>query len=1120
MTRKIIAFFLNDCKERRKRFLLNADKMRGDFLLNVSHEIVKPHCLLLKAARLPETHAHSPLFSLVLAHNQNVRGLMLFRKHFDFRAHIVRRKIGVRADVGREKSVVHLPRIIIEIVGDRNDRRLLESEPCRKSPGKILNQDAQKSLEASKNRPMKHDRMMLLIIRPDVGRIEPLRARQLKIGLNRAALPFPAKTVIKLEFKFRPVERPLARLNLIIKPRLTAGIGEGFLRPLPCRKIAHMIIGHRGEFHDQIIESKIMIDSFKKLAEFSDLRADLLLRAKDMGVVLNESSHAHHSVQCSAGLVSDVVPEFRKTQRQILVRALTAFENLQSSGAVHRLDREQAFLALRDEHIALIMLPMTAPFPKTARHNRGGAHLLITVTAEHFPHIILNRRVNRPAVGMPVDLTGILRVDMEQIHLGAKFAVIALLRLREHRKIISQIVRFLKTKGIDTREHGAVRVAAPIRSGDFIKLESLRVDFSRAFDMRPTAQIKETVLLISRDDLALRQILNQLDFIWLVRKNFEGILFRDFFPDKFRSRRKYFSHLFLDCGKIIFGQFGAGGGEVEIIVKPVVDRRTDRNPHAREQMPDGLRHNVRARVARCLKFLVNCHKSYLLQGIRVPFLEYFLYSYKSNDFDDIFQLLIFLFFFADTVSMENGNNFTETLIQALDAKAQWYDSEELPRILENYRLMHACVKVIYEFLIKKALISPDPYKLDKKISDIKAPENTPFAENERSVVIDQRFSDYESTLDFLCNYYKFSVSQLSLGNIKKLVELNNSIVWNSFSANSNNINTRVLASLVFSGRQGSDGLTSSMLTDNLSKASHALSDINSALKEYTEFQKEWYKGNVRRQVMTSQNFDANKAFSDHASELQQIKRNFAAGMGKAPFYSELIEEIIQEDQGEKKEELRQKVLAKLNIEKETKKKVEKKVDTKAMIMKAVQVLGSTPPQLAQIVQKIQENHDVLESEHNSFMDKLKRSLRKAFGIQEKPLFYTVSIVDQGTGSKRNEKIAYQNFMTDLTTKSRRYAAISQTNSPGYQKLLSMPEEKIAEFVTTQITECNKLMAILGGLDDFFKGSASIMNKSKIKGLKIDITTLKNSIVKANQLRVEYTSFMEEEMQMKQLGITG
>ena len=470
--------------------------------------------------------------------------------------------------------------------------------------------------------------------------------------------------------------------------------------------------------------------------------------------------------------------------------------------------------------------------------------------------------------------------------------------------------------------------------------------------------------------------------------------------------------------------------------------------------------------------------------------------------------------------MENGNNFNEALVQAAEAKAQWYDTEELPRILDNYRLLHTCIKVIFDFLVKKALITPDPYKLDKKISDIKSPDSMQFVENERSIVMGQRFSDYESTLDFLCNYYKFSVSQLSLSNLKKLVDLNNSITWNAFTANSNKINTRVLATMVFSARQSSDALTSSMINDNLSKASQAMNDINSSLKDYTEFQKEWYKSQVRKTVLLSPNFDANKALTEPAAELQQIKKNFASGMGKVPFYNDLIDEIIQEDQGPKKNELQKIVLTKLKVANENDKKAEKEIDTKSLIMGALQVLGSTPPQIATIASKIQDNHDLLESEHNSFMDKLKRAIRKAFGIAEKPLFYNIVIVDQTTGAKRTEKIHYQTFMTDLATKARRFSSVAQPNSPGYKKIMSMPEEKVAEFVSSQITDCNRLMVHLNALDDFFKTAASPMNKSKVKGLKIDITTLKNSIVKANQQRVEYTSYIEEEAQMKRLGITG
>ncbi len=469
--------------------------------------------------------------------------------------------------------------------------------------------------------------------------------------------------------------------------------------------------------------------------------------------------------------------------------------------------------------------------------------------------------------------------------------------------------------------------------------------------------------------------------------------------------------------------------------------------------------------------------------------------------------------------MENGNDFTQKLFVALEEKSEWYDSEGLPAILENFRLLHTCIKNIFDFLEKKALITPDPYKLDKKISDIEIPDSSQFIENERSVIIGQRFSDYESSLDFLCNYYKFSVAHITLPNVKKLVDLANSILWNSFTVNNNKINTRVIASLVFEARQNSDGLTVSMINDSLQKASQAQTEIISALKDYTDFLKELYKGNVRKTVMVSPNFDLNKAMESPTAEVAMIKRNFSS-MGKVPFYNELVEEIALEDQSPKKAELQARTLQKLSTSSKKENKKENKVDTKSILMSAIAILGATPSLLLQIMQKVQENHDVLESEHNSFFDKLKRVFRKAFGLAEKPLIYNIIIEDSSTGAKRTEKLNYQDFIKELATKSRRYSAVSQKNSIGYKKIFSLPEEKILEFISNQITECNKLMVILNALDGFFKSEAAPYDKAKIKGLKIDLTTLKNSIVKTNQRRAEYIAYVEEEEQMKKLGITG
>lgn len=463
-------------------------------------------------------------------------------------------------------------------------------------------------------------------------------------------------------------------------------------------------------------------------------------------------------------------------------------------------------------------------------------------------------------------------------------------------------------------------------------------------------------------------------------------------------------------------------------------------------------------------------------------------------------------------------DFKDSLFSALDAKSQWYDTKELPSLLENYRLLHTCTRTLFDFLVKKALITPDPYKGDKRISSIVAPDNNPFPEQDRSMVMGTRFSDYESMLDFLCNYYKFSVSNITLANIKKLTELNNAVQWNSFSMNSNNINTRMLASMLLSTKQNADALTASMVSDSLTKASKALNSINKTLKGFTDFQKEMYKGNIRRNVFTCPQFNADKAESSPSEELAQIKKNFAAVMGKEHFYNNLVDEIIHEDHDPDRDNLRKRLLARLAVNANENEKKKARVDTKDLLMMSIRVLGAMPGQIMSAKQKIVDNHDVLESEHNSLFDKLKKALRKAFNIAEKPLYYSITITDGSSDTKRHERLDYNRFIIELENRAKLYSAISVKKSAGYERIMALTEPKILEYVNKQISESQTMLKTLNGLDDFFKNTALPQNKSKIKGLKMEITTLKNSVIKANQSRSEYTAFIEEEAQLKKLGI--
>ena len=56
--------------------------------------------------------------------------------------------------------------------------------------------------------------------------------------------------------------------------------------------------------------------------------------------------------------------------------------------------------------------------------------------------------------------------------------------------------------------------------------------------------------------------------------------------------------------------------------------------------------------------------------------------------------------------------------------------------------------------------------------------------------------------------------------------------------------------------------------------------------------------------------------------------------------------------------------------------------------------------------------------------------------------------------------------------------------------------------------------IMEGLDAYFKAG----NKEAVKGIKIELAAVKNSLVRANKQRYEYVARKEEEKQRQQLGL--
>ena len=147
--------------------------------------------------------------------------------------------------------------------------------------------------------------------------------------------------------------------------------------------------------------------------------------------------------------------------------------------------------------------------------------------------------------------------------------------------------------------------------------------------MRAAAKVSERILGVGRDGFVFRQTFNQLDLVRLVLEQFQRLCPGNFLAHKLVVPRKNAAHFLLDKGKISLAGLVVCG-KVEIIVKTIVDCRTDGNPSTREKIQHRFCHHMRTAVAHHLQTFVNCHKITFLYGARKHGLCTAPYAYAAK----------------------------------------------------------------------------------------------------------------------------------------------------------------------------------------------------------------------------------------------------------------------------------------------------------------------------------------------------------------------------------------------------------------------------------------------------------------------------------------------------------
>lgn len=468
--------------------------------------------------------------------------------------------------------------------------------------------------------------------------------------------------------------------------------------------------------------------------------------------------------------------------------------------------------------------------------------------------------------------------------------------------------------------------------------------------------------------------------------------------------------------------------------------------------------------------------------------------------------------------MEQGSDFETKLALALDRRREYLENKSMPELKEQFRLMQTSFQSIYNILLRKSLVNEDPYKLDKKISEITIPAKDPFTESAKNEQLSIRLSDYDLQLDFVNSYYDFSMTNLNMENIKKIAELVKYVRWEQVTETSSNLITRTLAASLGRIKQSSDDLSTKIVGDALTQLGKVSKKILALLKEVSTYHREQYKLEFRERVLPEVKLSPGIVQNKQEDALKQVKQKYPKLMAGTPFYQALIIEVLQEEYGENSEEMKTSLLEQIDVKKEEPKKKKKDISFKTHLLDGVRVIAGSSVHLETALKKLEDNNEFLVNRKLSFGEKFKRWLASISNKKPSDLIYEIEYFDGDSIRAKTEKLNFTKFMEEAKKRSAVLGNLMSKMSNQYRRMEQAPEEQVFDFLTGNLSEVQLILRRLPALDAYFKTEVPKEQRNLVRGIKMEINAIKNAYVKANQKRHEYTAQKEEREQLKKLGI--
>ncbi|MDR1231225.1 MAG: hypothetical protein LBK61_07475 [Spirochaetaceae bacterium] len=459
------------------------------------------------------------------------------------------------------------------------------------------------------------------------------------------------------------------------------------------------------------------------------------------------------------------------------------------------------------------------------------------------------------------------------------------------------------------------------------------------------------------------------------------------------------------------------------------------------------------------------------------------------------------------------NAWYSALREALAQRHEWLSNEEIPKLRNSFRQFYLAYATLYTILVSKSTIAADPYKNESKVSELVMPEIGLLNENNRHDQFSLRLANFDNQLDFIVNFYALSVDELTQDKIKILLAVVKFIDWLHTTPDSSSQNTQAMANIITTVRQHPyDPLSAKNFTESLKKLEVETKELTSLLKEFSDYNREVYKFAVREQITAHLSADE--------ITTANIKKKFPGVFKGKPFYTELIEDIVKEDTSQDAPVLQKKVLKSLAVEGAVQEDAKEKqpVSIKLYLIEGINAMGSAGTTLGDVLAKIEINHRLFQNKRKSLGEKIKELFAAIISKESDPVVYNCESIDPNrNGGLIKEKILYSQFRDDLEKKSKVLRAVA-ANGAAAAKLETMEEDQLVDLLDRNIREIQIYLRQLTFFDGFFKSEVDASDKDKVKGIKPELSTLKNAVTKAAAKKQDYMAAQEEAAQFKKLGI--